>query len=174
MKHLEQLPRTINQRRPRSVQQLIPHNKHVPLPYRGHILPCRYFIGLLGLGVVSRRRPCQHHHLRTRLRHFFITDLFSSLHHHLSATNLHQLRHPRRRTDPRIRPSFAVNAHPPPVFPRAARNLRELPPHLADQGLCRACTPRDSAQQANVRVHVVQRPRTFACWAESRGVQARQ
>src|SRR5260221_7413489 len=154
-----QFPRPLHQRRPRRIQQLIAHNKHAPIPYRRHICPCRQLVNLLRLTLVASSRPSQHNHFRPRLRHLLIANLFPRRNNHLSAADLHQLRHPRRRANPRIRPSLAIHPYAPLQFLRRACNRSKFRTHLPNQrpGLRRS--PRNSSQQPNIRLNIVQRPR---------------
>src|SRR5216684_3148879 len=158
MHQSRQFPRSLHQRRPRRIQQLIPHRKHPPLPYRRHISPSLHLIRLPWIRFVASRRPRQHDHFRPRLRHLRVSHLFSRRNNHLPAANLHHLRHPRRRTNPRIRPSLAIHAHPPLQFLRRARNRGKLRPHLPNQRLRLRCPPRNSSQQPNISINILDRP----------------
>jgi len=159
MQRTKQPPRSLHQWRPRRIQQLIPHHKNAPLPYRRHILPGLHLIRLRGIRFPACRRPRQHNHLRPCICHLRVSHLFSSWNNHFAAANLHQLRHPRRRTNPRIRPSLAIYSHASLHSPCRAGNHRKFRTHPPNQCLRLRRPPRNSSQQPNVCVNVIQRSR---------------
>ncbi len=78
---------------------------------RGDTLPRRNSVRFLGIRLIPGRCPGQHDHFGLRGRHLIVADFLTGGDDHLAACNLHQLGHPPRRADPRIRPCLAVDPH---------------------------------------------------------------
>ncbi len=162
MNRAQQCFRTINQRRPGRIQQLIGNHQHSPPTNRWHALPRRNSVSLTNLRPRPRSRPRQHNYIRCNLCHLLVRNPLARRQNHLSSSHPHQLRHPRRRTDPRIRPSLTVNAHCSSTFqPRFCppRHRLQSSPRLPNHPLSRRSPPHNSRQQSNVALHVRQRPR---------------
>src|SRR5271156_4466769 len=156
-----QFPRPINQRRPRRIQKLVPNHHHPPAPHRRHIPPSRIPQSCRDLGARPGSRPSQHNQFRRSQRHRFIRHPRARIHDHLSPGHLHQLRHPGRGTDPRLRPSLAIHAKPPPSAKPAypARHIRKSRPHLPYQLFRRPRAIHQSPQRRNITKNIRQRPR---------------
>src|SRR5580693_1063036 len=139
----------------------LPNHHHAPIPHRRHIPPSRIPQRCGNLRPRASSRPSQHNQFRRSPRHVRVRQARTRIHDHFSPCRLHQLRHPGRGTDPRLRPSLAINAQPPAVTKPAGlpSHLRESSTHFPYQALRRAPPLDQSSQHTNITKNIRKRSR---------------
>ena len=150
-----------HQRRPRRIQQLISNHDHASILYRRNTLPSCITQSRLRLRAIPGSGPRQYNNVRLRPRHLLIIHSRAGLNYHSAARNLHQFRHPRRRTNPRIRPSLAVNPRPraSSETPRPSRRAIERPAHRSYQPLRNSLASDKPSKCQHIPLNIRQRPR---------------
>ena len=132
---------------------------HSLLANRRHFLPRRDSIGFPRVRFFTCGRPSQNNHFGHRLRHLLLGDFLPGGHNHFTSTNVHQLCHPRRGADSRVRPCFTINSNAPWFSSTALPDGRESGTHRSDQAIGVWQVAGYGPEQSNIAFNVRECPR---------------
>ncbi len=157
MQYLPQFHRAPHEWRTRRIQKLVGDHMNPPLANRRYIPPARNAIRFSGVRFRASCSPGKDDDFRLSRRHLCVTDYFARWHNHLCACDLHQLRNPRRRADPRIRPSLTIHARP--LTRRFLPDTAKCCAHSLNHAFAGPRPAHNARKQTNVCVDVRQYPR---------------